>query len=107
MATKMVEEVDTSKSPYTITVLDAPKDGKVYVVGTAHFSVESQKEVAELIRKVQPTVVVLELCAARSNILKLDEETVLREAREMNMSKMIELMKKVTKIHMYRLISFI
>lgn len=82
--------------PYTISVLDAPHNGKVYVVGTAHFSVESQKEVAELIRRVRPTTVVLELCPARVNILKLDEETVLREAREMNTSKMIELIRKVS-----------
>ena len=82
--------------PFTISVLDAPLNGKVYLVGTAHFSVESQKEVAELIRKVRPTSVVLELCPARVNILKLDEETVLREAREMNTAKMIETIRKVS-----------
>lgn len=84
-----------STSPNTVCVLDAPMNGKVYVVGTAHFSVESQKEVAELIRKVQPDRVVLELCEARVNILTLDEETVLKQAKEMDMDKVLKLMKEV------------
>lgn len=79
----------------TLTVLDAPMNGKVYLVGTAHFSVESQKEVIELIRNVKPNRVVLELCSSRVNILKLDEETVLREAKEMDMSKIMKLIREV------------
>lgn len=78
-----------------ISVLDAPLNGKVYLVGTAHFSVESQKEVSELIRKVQPNYVVLELCSSRVSILKLDEETVLREAQDMNFSKTLKLIREV------------
>ena len=87
-----------SEKATTIFVLDAPLDGKVYLVGTAHFSVESQREVAELIRRVQPNRVVLELCGSRVNILKLDEATILREAKEMNLNKMIQLIKQV-RIH--------
>jgi len=83
----------------TIIELDAPLNGKVYLVGTAHFSVESNREVAELIRKVKPNRVVIELCKARSNILKLDEETVLREAKEMDMNKIMQMIKQVIKIN--------
>ena len=82
-------------SSNTITVLDAPMNGKVYLVGTAHFSLESQREVSELIRNVQPNCVVLELCSARVNILKFDEETVLKEAKDMNMGKLLKLIKEV------------
>jgi hypothetical protein len=79
----------------TLTILDGPLNAKVYLVGTAHFSVESQKEVIDLIRNVRPNRVVLELCGSRVNLLKLDEATVLQEAREMNMTKVIQLIKKV------------
>lgn len=84
----------------TIIELDAPLNGKVYLVGTAHFSVESNKEVAELIRRVKPDRVVLELCPSRSNILKLDEETVLKEAKELDMSKIIQMIKQVKQINL-------
>ena len=83
----------------TICVLDAPLNGKVYLVGTAHFSLESQKEVSDLIRRVQPNRVVLELCPARVNILNLDEETVLREAKDMNVNKILKLIKETSVIH--------
>jgi hypothetical protein len=39
---------ENPKLPNTITVLDAPLNGKVYLVGTAHFSVKSQEEVSEV-----------------------------------------------------------
>ena len=83
------------KESETITILEAPLNGKVYLVGTAHFSVESQKEVADLIRKVKPNRVVLELCSSRTNILKLDEETILKEAKSMNANKVLQLIKQV------------
>lgn len=91
----------TTSTPQTNTlaVLDAPMNGKVYLVGTAHFSVESQKEVIELIRNVKPNRVVLELCSSRVNILKLDEETVLREAKEMDMNKIMKLIRESSVVH--------
>jgi pheromone shutdown protein TraB len=79
----------------TLAILNGPLNSKVYLVGTAHFSRESQNEVIELIRKVKPNRVVLELCNSRINLLKLDEETVLKEAREMSLSKMIQIVKQV------------
>ncbi len=41
------EELE-SKLPDTVTVLDGPMGGKVYIIGTAHFSVKSQEEVVEV-----------------------------------------------------------
>jgi pheromone shutdown protein TraB len=90
-----VDSNKENKQPYTISTLEGPQNGKVYVIGTAHFSVASQKEVAELIRRVKPNYVVLELCSSRIDLLKLDEETVLREAKDLNMNKIIQLIKKV------------
>ena len=80
----------------TLMVLEAPHGGKVYLIGTAHFSYESQKEVAELIKKIQPNRVVLELCASRVNILKYDEETLMKEYKEMDNARIIQLMKDVS-----------
>ena len=37
--------------PNSVTVLNGPLNGKVYVIGTAHFSVKSQEEVAEVSRR--------------------------------------------------------
>ena len=48
-----------------------------------------QVDVATVIQAVQPDVVVLELCKDRTNILHLDEETVLEEAKNLTVDKMI------------------
>lgn len=37
--------------PNTVTVLDAPDGGKVYLVGTAHFSIQSQDDVSKVTKK--------------------------------------------------------
>ena len=34
--------------PDCVTILDGPSNGKVYVIGTAHFSVKSIQEVIEV-----------------------------------------------------------
>jgi hypothetical protein len=39
--------IDT-KLPDTVSLLTTPDGGKVYLVGTAHFSMESQEDVAEV-----------------------------------------------------------
>lgn len=36
--------------PETVTLLTRPDGGKLYLVGTAHFSVESQNDVSKVIR---------------------------------------------------------
>lgn len=82
-----------SQLPETVTLLRHPNGAKVYLVGTAHFSRESQEDVSKVIRNVRPHIVVLELCNGRTNILSLDEETVLREAKEINFDKIIQTVK--------------
>ncbi|XP_059052373.1 traB domain-containing protein-like [Achroia grisella] len=73
--------------PNTVTVLDAPDGGKVYLVGTAHFSLESQEDVSKVIQEVNPHIVMVELCLQRTNMLLLDEEIILREAKNINIKK--------------------
>merc|ERR1712226_922379 len=80
---------DIHNLPETCTLLRTKNGARVYVVGTAHFSHESQVDVATVIQTVQPDIVVLELCKERTNILHLDEETVLEEAKNLTMDKMI------------------
>ncbi|XP_067618292.1 traB domain-containing protein isoform X2 [Eurosta solidaginis] len=73
--------------PSTVTLLDTPFGSKVYLVGTAHFSEESQDDVSYVIRNVRPDVVMVELCPSRVHILKLDEKTLLQEAKNFNFAK--------------------
>ncbi|CAH1980108.1 unnamed protein product [Acanthoscelides obtectus] len=80
--------------PETVTLLKHPTNGaKVYLVGTAHFSKESQEDVIKVIKLVQPHIVVLELCTSRTNMLCLDEETILEEAKNIDMHKIISSIK--------------
>ncbi|XP_023381218.1 traB domain-containing protein isoform X1 [Pteropus vampyrus] len=74
--------------PRTVTELVAEDGSRVYVVGTAHFSDDSKKDVVKTIRAVQPDVVVVELCQYRVSMLKMDERTLLREAREVSLEKL-------------------
>ncbi|KAL9893962.1 uncharacterized protein ACN2A1_008829 isoform 1-T3 [Glossina fuscipes fuscipes] len=73
--------------PSTVTILNTPFGSKVYLVGTAHFSEESQDDVSFVIRNVRPDVVMVELCTSRIPILKLDEKTLLEEAKNINLAK--------------------
>ncbi len=80
---------EMSELPKTCTVLSTP-NGVVYLVGTAHFSKESNEDVAQVVRMTQPDAVLLELCPARTDILRLDEETLAREGQDMNATKMMQ-----------------
>lgn len=76
--------------PETVTLLRHEKTGaKVYLIGTAHFSKESQDDVVKVITNVLPHVVVIELCSSRTNILSLDEATILEEAKNIDMQKIV------------------
>ncbi|GMS96180.1 hypothetical protein PENTCL1PPCAC_18355 [Pristionchus entomophagus] len=79
---------------------------EVYLVGTAHFSKNSQEDVKKVIERVQPDVVMVELCPSRISVLSLDEETLLREAQELTTTKMMQLMKRGGPLHgvMYTLL---
>jgi len=76
-----------SSLPNTVTVLPYQNGSVVYLVGTAHFSKESVRDVRETIRKVRPNVVVIELCGERQLMLQYSEEDILREAAEINFAK--------------------
>lgn len=73
---------------HTVKTLHCPNGSVVHLVGTAHFSRESIKDVRRTIRETKPSVVVLELCQNRQVILSYDEEEIMREAKTMNFAKM-------------------
>ena len=80
--------------PATCQVFTSARTGaKVYLVGTAHFSKESCEDVRRVIQATQPDIVMLELCKARTNILHLDEETMLEEAKNLNLERSMEILK--------------
>ncbi|CAJ0928738.1 unnamed protein product, partial [Mesorhabditis belari] len=70
------------------------EDATVYLVGTAHFSKESQEDVIRTIRTVQPDLVMIELCPSRISILSMDEQTLLREAKDLNSQKILQTIKQ-------------
>ena len=49
----------------------------------------------QTIREVQPDVVVVELCQYRVSMLKMDERTLLREAREVSLEKLQQAVRQV------------
>lgn len=80
--------------PETVTLLTYKETGaKIYLIGTAHFSKESQEDVEKVIRNVQPQLVVVELCRSRTSILELDENTVLEEAKKIDLTKIMATIK--------------
>ncbi len=82
--------------PETCTKLTTTKGARVFVVGTAHFSRESQEDVVKVMRAVRPDVVVLELCKSRTDILQMDEETILSESKKLNTQKMVSSLLRCT-----------
>lgn len=60
-----MEPQDTGVSGRDYIVLQHPSGSKVYVIGTAHVSRKAAQDVATLIQRVLPAVVVLELDADR------------------------------------------
>ncbi|MEQ2202358.1 hypothetical protein XENOCAPTIV_024202 [Xenoophorus captivus] len=81
--------------PETVTSLTAPDGSTLYLVGTAHFSDNSKNDVATTIRAVQPDVVVVELCQYRVSMLRMDEHTLLKEAKDINLEKVQQAIKQV------------
>ena len=80
--------------PSTCQLLVSARSGaRVYLVGTAHFSKESCEDVRRVIEATQPDIVLLELCKARTNLLHLDEETILEEAQNLNMDRSLEIIR--------------
>lgn len=87
-------QVFDSNLPKTVSLLHGPNGSKLYLVGTAHFSLESQEDVSKVIRTVKPHIVVVELCRSRSSILRLDEKTIEEEACNLSFAKMKEIIKE-------------
>jgi len=89
----IVENFDENL-PSTVTLLTTPDGVKVYLVGTAHFSIESQDDVSTVIRNVRPHIVMVELCRSRASILQMDEETIEREAKNITFEKIMATVKE-------------
>ncbi|CAI2352237.1 unnamed protein product [Caenorhabditis sp. 36 PRJEB53466] len=70
------------------------QEATVYLIGTAHFSKESQEDVSNTIRAVQPDFVMLELCPSRISIISMDEARLLQEASDLNSQKIIQTIKQ-------------
>ena len=88
------QRVTDPSLPATCQLLVSARSGaKVYLVGTAHFSKESCEDVRRVIEATQPDIVLLELCKARTNLLHLDEETILEEAQNLNMDRSLEIIR--------------
>uniref|UniRef100_A0A673V4H2 TraB domain containing n=2 Tax=Suricata suricatta TaxID=37032 RepID=A0A673V4H2_SURSU len=85
---KLRRRRERPRLPRTVTELVAEDGSRVYVVGTAHFSDDSKKDVVKTIREVQPDVVVVELCQYRVSMLKMDESALLQEAKEISLEKL-------------------
>eukprot|EP00116_Pleurobrachia_bachei_P005463 sb/3465725/ len=78
--------------PSTVTRLEGPGESEVYIVGTAHFSEESNQDVITTIEKCRPHIVCLELCKNRLHVVKFTEEEVLDEVQNIGLSKAKELL---------------
>ncbi|CAB3409076.1 unnamed protein product [Caenorhabditis bovis] len=82
--------VPVSKEQWTKAFLEST----VYLIGTAHFSKESQDDVTETVKHVQPDYVMIELCPARISIISMDENTLLNESRNLNSQKIMQTIKQ-------------
>ncbi|XP_060830588.1 traB domain-containing protein isoform X2 [Bombus pascuorum] len=101
------------KLPETVTLLTTPEGGKLYLVGTAHFSVESQNDVAMIIRAVQPQIVVVELCKSRIDVININEEALYRNATDLSIKSLNEIIRRfgvhngLLQIVLYRMVSHV
>jgi pheromone shutdown protein TraB len=58
-----------------VTVLRRPDGGTVYLLGTCHCSQASAFQASELVKRVRPSAVVLELCQGRRSLLDDEPQT--------------------------------
>ncbi|XP_074661798.1 uncharacterized protein LOC141914472 [Tubulanus polymorphus] len=92
---RAIERPEYPNLPDTVTTLETADGSKVYIVGTAHFSEESQADVAQTIQECKPDIVMVELCPGRVSILSLDEKTLLEEAKTISIEKLRTAIKQV------------
>lgn len=82
-------EAALSWLPDTVSLLRNEHTGaEVFVIGTAHFSRQSQDDVSAVIRRVRPHAVLVELCRGRAAVLSMSEEDIEREAKDISYDKM-------------------
>ena len=74
--------------PENVTQVVTNDGAYIYIVGTAHFSKTSQEDVQKVIQILQPDIVMVELCASRVGVLKHDEESLMKAAKEINLEKL-------------------
>lgn len=60
-------------SPSNVVILHI-RDTVVYLVGTAHLSKQSESTVRDLVQRVRPFVVMVELCQSRRGILHQQQQ---------------------------------
>ncbi|XP_065225543.1 traB domain-containing protein-like isoform X1 [Planococcus citri] len=80
--------------PHTVTLLKTQDGARVYVLGTGHFSVESQNDVSKVMQAVKPHILVVELCPDRANVMQMDEETIVKEAKDLSLEKLKSIFKE-------------
>jgi len=83
-----------SDLPSTVTYLEGPNGSQVYIVGTAHFSEESNEDVIKTLELVKPHIVCLELCRNRLHVIKCTEEEIMDEVQNIGFAKMKELLSR-------------
>lgn len=69
----------------TVTLLRTANGGLVFLIGTAHFSLESNADVRRVVQALLPDTVMLELCRSRQRMLHMSEESIRIEAEQQNM----------------------
>ncbi|CAI5449183.1 unnamed protein product [Caenorhabditis angaria] len=70
------------------------EDARIYMIGTAHFSKESQEDVRKVMEAVGPDYAMVELCPARVSVIQMDEETLLKETESLSVQKMQQVIKQ-------------
>ena len=88
MSSSIIGQISDLDLPSSVVQLDCPNGSKVYLVGTAHFSLESIEDVRRTVSAVKPKIVLVELCLSRKVMLMRSDEEILREARTMTLAKM-------------------
>jgi len=87
------EKVIEEPFPNTVKILESENGSKVYLIGTAHFSEESCKDVEYVIRRVVPDVVVLEICQERMATLILDEDVLMKRIMDFTFDQASDIIK--------------
>uniref|UniRef100_V9KTQ2 TraB domain-containing protein-like protein n=1 Tax=Callorhinchus milii TaxID=7868 RepID=V9KTQ2_CALMI len=84
---RALRHVEGFTPPESVTLLQTADGSRVYVVGVAHFSEQSQQDVLQMVRAMQPDVVMVELCSGREDVMLLPEDMALKEAQSLSLSK--------------------